>query len=138
MSCKTFKSLDNYVEAHLAVGHPQPLRQTEEVGRPRYFGRFNKFRNDHGCSGTAASGAYLIKFAWTPIVRHQMVTGAASPDDPDLADYWAARRRRVKPPLDSYNLRLLTKQAGRCPSAVTTCSPPTSHPSPPGNGNAGG
>lgn len=58
---------------------------------------------------------HLVKFAWTPIVRHQMVTGAASPDDPDLRDYWASRRRRVKPPLDSYNLRLLTRQAGRCP-----------------------
>ena len=44
-----------------------------------------------------------------------MVTGSASPDDPELIDYWAARRRRVKPPLDSYNLRLLARQAGRCP-----------------------
>ena len=58
---------------------------------------------------------HLIKFAWTPIVRHQMVTGVASPDDPDLVDYWATRRRRVTPPLDSYNLRLLTRQDGRCP-----------------------
>lgn len=58
---------------------------------------------------------HLVKFAWTGIVRHQMVTGTASPDDPDLVDYWISRRRRVKPPLDSYNLRLLTRQAGRCP-----------------------
>jgi RNA-directed DNA polymerase len=58
---------------------------------------------------------HLIKFARTPIVRHQMVTGTASPDGPDLAGYWAARRQRVKPPLDGYNLRLLTRQAGRCP-----------------------
>jgi RNA-directed DNA polymerase len=59
-----------------------------------------------------------------------MVTGTASPDDPDLADYWAARRRRVKPPLDSYNLRLLTKQAGRCPLCrdplLTADQPPQS------------
>jgi RNA-directed DNA polymerase len=34
-----------------------------------------------------------------------MVTGAASPDDPALTDYWAKRRRKVKPPLDSYTLR---------------------------------
>ena len=44
-----------------------------------------------------------------------MVSGAASPDDPALTDYWAARRRQVKPPLDSYTLRLLTRQDGRCP-----------------------
>ena len=87
----------------------------------RYFGRFDKFRNDRWVFGNRAgadergSVPHLVKFAWTPIVRHQMVTGTASPDDPDLADYWATRRQRVKPPLDRYNLRLLTRQGGRCP-----------------------
>ncbi|MGD0247267.1 MAG: reverse transcriptase domain-containing protein, partial [Streptosporangiaceae bacterium] len=87
----------------------------------RYFGRFDKFRNDRWVFGNRAgadergSVPHLVKFSWTPIVRHQMVTGAASPDDPDLADYWNDRRKRVKPPLDSYNLRLLTRQDGRCP-----------------------
>ena len=87
----------------------------------RYFGRFGKFRNDRWVFGNRASAdergsiPHLVKFAWTPIVRHQMVTGTASPDDPDLADYWATRRQRVKPPLDRYNLRLLTRQGGRCP-----------------------
>ena len=65
--------------------------------------------------GDAASGAYLVKFSWTDIVRHTPVTGGASPDDPALAEYWAARRRRIKPPLDGYTLRLLTRQDGRCP-----------------------
>jgi RNA-directed DNA polymerase len=58
-----------------------------------------------------------------------MITGAASPDDPDLIDYWATRRRRVKPPLDSYNLRLLARQAGRCPLCrdhLLTDQPPQS------------
>ena len=81
----------------------------------RYFGKFNKFRNDHWAFGDAASGAYLIKFSWTDIVRHIPVTGGASPDDPALAEYWAARRRRIKPPLDSYTLHLLDRQDGRCP-----------------------
>ncbi len=35
-------------------------------------------------------------------------------DDPDLAEYWAQRRRKVKPPLDSYTVHLLTRQDGRC------------------------
>ena len=65
--------------------------------------------------GDAASGAYLVKFSWTDIVRHILVNGGASPDDPALAEYWAARRRRIKPPLDGYTLRLLTRQDGRCP-----------------------
>ena len=73
---------------------------------------------------------FRSNFAWTNIVRHQMVTGSASLDDPDLIGYWAARRRRVKPPLDSYNLRLLTRQAGLCPLCddylLTAGQPPQS------------
>src|SRR3989440_5311346 len=42
---------------------------------------------------------YLLRFSWTEIVRHQMVQTTASADDPDLTDYSAARRRRVKPPI---------------------------------------
>jgi RNA-directed DNA polymerase len=48
------------------------------------------------------------------ITRHTLVKGGASPDDPDLAEYWAQRRRKVKPPLDAYTVRLLPKQNGRC------------------------
>jgi RNA-directed DNA polymerase len=43
-----------------------------------------------------------------------MVKGGASPDDPALAGYWAQRRRKVKPPLDNYTVRLLSRQDGRC------------------------
>jgi RNA-directed DNA polymerase len=96
----------------------------------RYFGKFNKFRNDHWVFGDAATGAYLPKFAWTPIVRHTMVQGSASPDDPALAQYWARRRRTVKPPLDRYTVNLLTKQDGRCPLCgeylLTADQPPDS------------
>ncbi len=62
------------------------------------------------------SGAYMHRFAWTKIVRHQIVKGAASPDDPALAEYWAWRRRKAPPlPIDSTSLRLLEAQDGRCP-----------------------
>jgi RNA-directed DNA polymerase len=66
----------------------------------RYFGRFNPARRDQWVFGDRASGAWLPKFAWTRIVRHQMVPGRASPDDPTLAQYWAERRRKRRPPLD--------------------------------------
>lgn len=61
------------------------------------------------------SGAYLPRFSWTHIVRHTLVKGEASPDDPDLARYWANRRSRVTFPLHNGTLRLLTKQDMRCP-----------------------
>jgi RNA-directed DNA polymerase len=81
----------------------------------RYFGRFDKTRQDFWVFGDRDSGAYMPKFAWTKIVRHQLVPGTASPDDPALADYWTQRRRRNKPPLDRSTLRLLHEQKGRCP-----------------------
>jgi RNA-directed DNA polymerase len=80
----------------------------------RYYRKFNKFRNDRWVFGDPQTGAYLPKPAWTEIERHTLVQGRASPDDPDLAEYWAKRRRKVKPPLDSYTVRLLTRQVGRC------------------------
>jgi RNA-directed DNA polymerase len=81
----------------------------------RYFGRYNKARQDRWVFGDRDSGAYLPKFAWTKIVRHRLVRGEASPDDPAQADYWAERRRKNKPPLDRSTLYLLLKQKGRCP-----------------------
>ncbi len=80
----------------------------------RYYGRFDKFRNDRWVFGDRDTGAYMPKPAWTDIARHTLVKGGASPDDPDLAEYWAQRRRKVKPPLDSYTVRLLSKQDARC------------------------
>jgi RNA-directed DNA polymerase len=81
----------------------------------RYFGRFNPSRQDNWVFGDRASGFYLRKFAWTRIVRHPVVAGTASPDDPTLADYWTQRRRGRKPPLGIDYLPLLQKQDGRCP-----------------------
>ena len=80
----------------------------------RYFRKFDKFRNDRWVFGDKDTGAYLPKPAWTDIVRHTMVKSWASPDDPALAGYWTQRREKVKPPLDSYTVRLLSRQDGRC------------------------
>jgi RNA-directed DNA polymerase len=82
----------------------------------RYFGRFNKSRQDRWVFGNRDTGAHLRKFAWTKIVRHQMVAGTSSPDDPSLTEYWSERRRKgPPPPLDAISLRLLKLQTGRCP-----------------------
>ena len=122
VSSRIFSALDTYVWklTYKWATHTHPNKPKKWIIR-RYFGKFNKFRNDHWVFGARdhvserGHVAHLVKFSWTGIVRHQIVKGGASPDDPDLADYWAARRRRVPPPLDSYNLRLLARQDGRCP-----------------------
>jgi RNA-directed DNA polymerase len=116
VSSKVFSSLDHYVWklTYKWAKHSHGNKPTSWIV-DRYFGKFNKFRNDRWVFGDRASGTYLPKFSWTDIVRHVMVKGTASPDDPALTDYWAKRRRKVKPPLDSYTLRLLARQDARCP-----------------------
>lgn len=82
----------------------------------RHFGQFNAFRQNRWIFGDRESGAYLRRFDWTKIVRHRMVMGTSSPDDPALADYWADRRRKGSSPLNTPTLRLLLAQNGRCPA----------------------
>ena len=81
----------------------------------RYFGMFNPARQDKWVLGSRETGFYLRKFAWTKIVRHRMVAGRASPDDPALTGYWQQRRRRDRLPVDPATWHLLRRQRGRCP-----------------------
>jgi RNA-directed DNA polymerase len=116
VSSRAFAALDNHMW-HLTYkwarhSHPNKSRQWITT---RYFGSFNRSRRDVWVFGDRDSGAYLHKFSWTKIVRHHMVKGAASPDDPALAAYWAERRRRKKNPLDKAGLPVLQVQRGRCP-----------------------
>ena len=104
----------------------------------RYFGKFNKFRNDHWVFGDAASGAYLVKFSWTGIVRHTLVKGGASPDDPTLTQYWAERRRRSNPRWTGTRCACSRGRTADARSAGTSCCAPSSRQIRPTNGNAGG
>ena len=130
VSSGIFTSLDHYLWQLLykwaTWSHPNKPKSWIV---DRYFGKLNKFRNDNWVFGRD-SDAYLAKFSWTSIVRHVMVKGGSSPDDPGLAEYWAERRKRVKPPLDDYTLRLLTRQDARCPLCgehlLTADQPPQS------------
>jgi hypothetical protein len=42
---------------------------------------------------------------WTKIVRHSLVLGAASPDDPALTDYWPGGAGRFDPPVSVWPQR---------------------------------
>jgi RNA-directed DNA polymerase len=117
VSSEVFDALDAYLWrlTYKWATHGHPNKSKHWVVH-RYFGAFNKSRRDRWVFGDRDSGAYRTKFAWTSIVRHRMVKGASSVDDPALAQYWADRRRKgVPPPLDNLSLRLITMQAGRCP-----------------------
>lgn len=116
VSSRAFAALDNHMW-HLTykwVRHSHPNKSRNWV-TTRYFDAFNRSRRDVWVFGHRDSGAYLHKFAWTKIVRHHMIKGAASPDDRALVEYWTKRRRRKPNPLDRTGLPILQVQRGRCP-----------------------
>jgi RNA-directed DNA polymerase len=118
VASEVFTALDNYVWtlAYKWAKHSHPNKPKSWVV-DRYFGRFNQTRQDRWVFGDRDSGAYLLKFSWTKIVRHQLVRGRASPDDPALAAYWAGRRRKAPTlPLGRTALHLWQTQCGRCPA----------------------
>ena len=108
VSKEIFSGLDHYVwrltYRWALRAHPNKSKRWVMA---RYFGAFHPARRDRWVFGDRDSGRYLVKFSWTPIVRHRLVAGGASPDDPALASYWAMRRRRGRPPLGPFLLRLL-------------------------------
>jgi hypothetical protein len=116
VSARVFNELDRHVwmltYKWAKFSHPH---KSKHWIISRYFGAFHPDRRDRWVFGDRDSGAYLLKFAWTKITRHTLVKGWASPDDPALTDYWMARRRRGRPPLDRARLWLLQRQQGRCP-----------------------
>lgn len=117
VSSTTFTRLDDYMWklTYKWAKHSHPNKSKSWI-IARYFGRFNQARQDRWAFGDRVSGACLRRFAWTTIVRHQMVKGTSSPDDPALADYWAERRRKgPPPPMGRAELRMLKAQHGRCP-----------------------
>lgn len=68
--------------------HP---RKSKTWRTARYWGKLHPKRDDHWVFGNTKTGAYLLKFRWFTIDRHVLVRGTASPDDPQLRAYWAAR-----------------------------------------------
>jgi RNA-directed DNA polymerase len=131
VSSRVFEALDTYVWK-LTYKWSTYSHQNKPKSWiiPRYYGQFNRFRNDRWVFGDSDTGAYLHKFGWTEIKRHVMVKGWASPDDPLMADYWAHRRRRSRPPLDQYTIKLLDEQDSLCPMCgdylLTAEQPPQS------------
>ncbi len=115
VSKEVFSAIDNHMWGHLyrwgLRSHPNKSRHWVV---DRYFGAFNSARNDRWVFGDRESGRYVRQFAWTKIVRHTLVMGMASPDDPALDRYWAQRRRKAHSLVGGNTASLLIRQLGRC------------------------
>ncbi|WP_324606262.1 group II intron reverse transcriptase/maturase [Streptomyces globisporus] len=118
VSSNVFATLDSYVFQRLWLWAMRRHRNKDRLWRiAHYWGEFNIHRRDRWVFGDRKTGAYLIKFSWTKIVRHKLVKGRASKDDPGLAAYWASRSRsRKHPDADGKrNIGLAVRQKGLCP-----------------------
>jgi RNA-directed DNA polymerase len=117
VSSKTFSALDDYVWklTYKWAKRRHPNKSKHWVV-DQYFGRFNKSRNCNWVFGNRLDGTYLPKFAWTKIVRHDLVSGRSSKDDPALAEYWARRSRKSVPETAGRQVMVLAyRQRGMCP-----------------------
>jgi RNA-directed DNA polymerase len=94
VSSRTFGKLDDwmYRRAKRYARHTHPKKPWKWRCR-RYWGKLNPERGDNWVFGDKRSGRYLLKFSWFKIDRHELVRGKASPDDPDLREYWWERRK---------------------------------------------
>jgi len=82
----------------------------------RYWGRLNRERADRWVFGDKRTRVYLLKFTWFRIIRHVLVRGRASPDDPDLRDYWSWREKAKVAQLGATGRRVVARNQGyRCP-----------------------
>ena len=122
VSAETFGKLDYYLwRLTLRSGPRSATRPSRRTGcSPGTSASSTRPGRTGGCSVTAHSGAYLHRFAWTNIVRHQIVRHRASPDDPELADYWAWRRRKAPLPINRTALWLHRSKTDAARSARAT------------------
>lgn len=115
VSKQTFGSLDHWMfkrcVKYVKRTHPDKRRCWRQSN---YWGELNPNRKDRWVFGDKSTGTYLLKLSWTPIVRHVLVKGSASPDDPALRGYWIRREQRKIDTLPPKLIGLAHIQRGRC------------------------
>ena len=120
VSCKAFRNLDNYLFKRQVrfVKRTHP-KKNKNWTKNKYWGRLNLRRKDNWVFGDKDSGNYMLKFSWTKIERHSLVSKRASPDDPLNIDYWDKRNKKCqKSEATKWNAKqeqIAYKQEYNCP-----------------------
>jgi RNA-directed DNA polymerase len=115
VSKEIFHQLDTWM-FHRAIRTTSRMHPNKSARwrHQKYWGQFNLDRADHWTLGDKQTGRHLLKFSWFPIERHVIVKGRASPDDPQLSEYWAKRQATKGGDLTSWKQKLAKRQKGRC------------------------
>jgi RNA-directed DNA polymerase len=115
VSSRTFNKLDAWMFRRAAryAKHSHPEKSWQWRCQ-RYWGQWNKERQDNWVFGDKHSGKYLLKFSWFKIERHELVRGTSSPDDPDLRDYWWERQKVNAKHLSAGDIDMANDQGWVC------------------------
>jgi RNA-directed DNA polymerase len=124
VSKKIFNSIDNWIYKrcvrYTKFTHPTKSREWRQS---KYWGKLNPYREDRWVFGekrTSNRYLYLLKLNCTPIERHVLVRGTASPDDPTLREYWINRKKRKINDLPTRQKYLARVQKGLCTQCRTS------------------
>lgn len=120
VSKKVFSHLDTYVYKrcvrYVKRTHPTKPRKFTDS---KYWGRFQPSRDDKWVFGNKANGNYITKFAWIKIKRHELIEKTNSPDNPELREYFAKRKKKLdKLESEKFNARwrnIAIQQNFTCP-----------------------
>jgi RNA-directed DNA polymerase len=110
---KSFASLDQWMwvrqQRFVARRHPN---KNWRWRRAQYWGVIPG-RRDQWVFSDKKSDKHLAKLAWTPIKRHVLIKGNASPDNPALRAYWQARKKQLRHRIGTQQVsKLLEPNAG--------------------------
>ena len=120
VSSEAFSKLDNYLFVRQVrfVNRTHP-NKNKTWKKHKYWGTFNFQRKDNWIFGDKQSGSCMLKFIWTKIKRHTLVSKRASPDDPTLKEYWSKRNKKSQnseaKKLSSKQEQVAYKQYYKCP-----------------------
>jgi RNA-directed DNA polymerase len=116
VSYRTFSALDHWM-VHKAIRYAKRTHPTKPKRwwQAKYFGQLNLKRKDRWVFGDKRTGAYLLMFKWHKIERHILVKGSASPDNPELREYWERRRMMKIKDLTPSRQKVAKTQNGVCP-----------------------
>lgn len=116
VSSEAFSKLDDYMfqrETRYAKRmHP---KKSNKWRSKRYWGKMNLDRDDKWVFGNKRTGIHLLKFSWFNIKRHNGVRFKASPDDPNMREYWEERRKKKSTELIPSHQVIAKKQDFKCP-----------------------
>ena len=116
VSTKTFNSLDDFIHMKsrkwLKQTHPnKPMKWIER----NYYGRLRMDKQDNWVFGNLQTGEHLTRMRWLNIKRHAPIQHGASPDNPELREYWKQRNfKQVETLPYARQKRLAKRQKGIC------------------------